>query len=488
MNIHISYDNLVANVEPRPLPQDAIERLRYALRYRPDGYQHVYSFKSRKWDGYNYLYDTLNQRFRRGLVPRVVSALQEDGHTVTTSYHGHSPLQVQHKYIEGLVKPVDFQAKSVDVVAQNPIGIIVSPTGSGKTVMISKIVNSLNRVTMILVTDVVLLDQMQQEMQRFFDQPIGIIGDGEFNLQNITVSTIQSLLSIKKGKSIAAADKRVNLINFTKLVGAVISDEAHLYDSASVSDIMELFSSADRFYGMSATPYGWAEKAEKKENLELEQHFGKVIYDTRKANDFISLGLKVPLYVQVMHRDPFMTKYDRKFKKDRFKGEVPDPTANYRDCLETELLKNQQYHEDIVRYANDITSQGNSTFIHAQHSIEFGQSIHDMIPGSVFVHGKTPRMERREIYNAMRKKELLCLVSDVGGTGLDIPSLDSLILASDLQDIRQLKGRVERRDRSPNATKQCGLLIDVHTKTQFLNKHYETRKSQYVHDNHTILG
>jgi hypothetical protein len=95
------------------------------------------------------------------------------------------------------------------------------------------------------------------------------------------------------------------------------------------------------FYGMSATPYGWAEKIEKRENMELEQHFGKVIYDTRKANDFISLGLKVPLYVQVVHRDPINTKYTKHMKKNRFKGGVLelDHTANYRDCLETELLK-----------------------------------------------------------------------------------------------------------------------------------------------------
>jgi superfamily II DNA or RNA helicase len=121
-------------------------------------------------------------------------------------------------------------------------------------------------------------------------------------------------------------------------------------------------------------------------------------------------------------------------------------------------------------------------------ALNLAKRFKKQILGSVLVNGSTPRLERRAIYNAMRKKELLGLVSDVGGTGLDIPSLDAIILGSDLQDVRQLKGRVERKDRSPNATKQFGLLIDMHTNTQFLTKHYETRKSQYQHDNHTILG
>lgn len=489
MNISIVYDNLMARIE-QTLPDDVIVCLRTELRYHPDGYQHVYSFKSKRWDGYTYLYDYQQNVFRRGLLSRVLKLLRGDGHSVTTSYIGTSSPNVDHSLITKLIRPYEFQKRVVDIIEPNPMGIVVSPTGTGKTVMISLLLNALKRRSMVLVTDVVLLDQMQQALAKYFDQPIGMIGDGEFDLQNITVSTLQSLQTIKKAKSISAADRRLDLLKHLETVGAVVSDEAHLYDSARVTDIMELFSRADRFYGMSATPYGWAEKSEKRENLELEQHFGHVIYDTRKANDFIDIGLKVPIYVQVNNRAPVNYKYDRQMKKDRFRGGmmVPDPTANYKECLETEIVKCDAYHDAVAHAANELTSKGNSVFVHAAHSLEFGASIAARMPGAVFVNGKTPRLERRAIYDAMRRKELLGLVSDVGGTGLDIPSLNALILGSDLQDIRQLKGRVERADKEPGATKEFGLLIDMHTKTQFLTRHHSTRRSQYEHDNHLIMG
>lgn len=489
MNVSISYDNLIARVD-HSLPEDVASILRGSLRYRPDGYQHVYSFKSKRWDGYTYLYDLGQNCFRRGLLNRAEQMLKEYGHTVTTKYIGTSSNQVDHELVGGLIRPYEFQKRVVDIINDKAMGIVVSPTGTGKTVMLALLLNALKRVSMVLVTDVVLLDQMQQALEKYFDQPIGMIGDGEFSLQNITVSTIQSLLSIKKAKSVSAADKRLELIKHLSKVGAVISDEAHLYDSDSVAGVMELFSAADRFYGMSATPYGWAEKAEKRDNLELEQHFGNVIYDTRKANDFIQIGLKVPIYVQIDNRDPLNQKYDRQMKKDRFRGNqmVPDPTANYKECLETEIVRSSGYHEHIASVTNKLMESGNSVFVHAAHNLDFGRAVTELIPGSVFVHGKTPRLERRAIYDAMRRKELLGLVSDVGGTGLDIPSLNALVLGSDLKDIRQLKGRVERADKSPGATKEYGLLIDMHTKTQFLTKHHSIRRHQYVHDNHLIMG
>ena len=126
---------------------------------------------------------------------------------------------------------------------------------------------------------------------------------------------------------------------------------------------------------------------------------------------------------------------------------------------------------------------GRSVFIHAPHKLTFSQNIQDLIPDSALITGKTSRVERRHLYDAMRKKDLLALVSDIGGTGLDIPSLDSLILAGDVSDIRQIKGRVERA--APGKT--SALLVDIHTDTQFLNKHAASRRSQYKNDGNIII-
>lgn len=479
--MNIVYDNITATIEN---PSDGVKAMLLdALKYHPDGYEHVYSYKSKKWDGYNLLYNAKDNSFRAGLLNRVAKLLENSGIGVTKHYTGKPSPYVAHRLRLGVIRPYDFQHKVTDVVRVNPIGIIVSPTGSGKTAMIALAINEICRRTIILVTDVVLLDQMQQSMQKYFDQPIGIIGDGEFDLQDITVATVQSISSITKAKSVNTATKRKLLLSHLQHAGAIISDEVHLYDSDGVSEIMPNFIYADHFYGMSATPYGWGIKSEKKSNLELEQHFGNVIYDCRKLN-FIELGLKVPIFVNVINRQAINKEYKKHMKRGFYGGApVPDWTKNYKDCLNTELLESEQYHKEIAKHAWDLAVDGVSAFVHASHSIAFGEKIKDLIPGAVFVNGSTPRLERREVYEAMRKKELLTLVSDVGATGLDIPSLGAIMLASDLKDIRQLSGRVGRA--SPG--KSAGIILDFRTQCMFLEKHHAIRRSQYEHDNNIII-
>lgn len=481
-HIDIEVDNIYARVTHAPaLNFDDV--LYDELKYHPDGYEHVWSFQSERWDGFNRLYNRQTKVFRRGLLARVIEICKSKfGITPLIKYDLKGNDTVLHKFNSQLIKPFEFQQKVKQIVDGEDVGIIVSPTGSGKSTMIALMIERLTRVAMILVTDVVLLDQMQQNLQRLFDQPVGMIGDGEFDLQDITVSTLQSLLSITKAKSIGAADKRKHLTRHLTRVGLVISDEAHLYDSDSVGLVMPYFTHADKFYGMSATPYGWASVAEKRQNMELEQHFGEVIYDCRK-NNFVELGLKSPLLVSIFHRAPLNREYN-KHKKNIGRRTVPDYTKNYRECLETEILNNSDYHSAVAAMAWDRVCNGKSIFVHAPHRLEFSERIAAQIPGSVIVNGSTPRLKRREIYDAMRRKELLALVSDVGGTGLDIPSLDSLLLAGDTKDIRQLKGRVERAAQN----KPHGMLMDMSIDTSFLAKHADIRRSQYEHDKNIIIG
>ena len=481
MPITIDVDNVYGTVSG--CSNDILNLLQQETKYHPDGYEYIYTYKSGKWHGFNYVFDVKTGMFRRGLLPRIrkILAANNQDHNV---YFSMKPISnVDHKLNTHLIRPYVFQQDVVNIVEDNDVGILVAPTGSGKTVCVALMLNALKRRSMILVTDVVLLDQMQQNLQRLFDQPIGMVGDGEFDLQDITVSTLQSMLSITKAKAVSSAEKRVALLKHLKMVNLVVSDEAHLYDSDSTAEVMPYFTHADKIFGMSATPYGWADKSEKRSNIELEQHFGTVVYDCRKQ-DFISLGLKTTLMVNIINRNPVRRMYDQHKKAGPRGRLIPDHTKNYREALVGEILENTDHHQHVASLAWDIASSGRSVFVHAPHKLELSNSIHSMIPGSVLVNGKTPRLERRRIYDGMRKREILALVSDVGGTGLDIPNLNALILGGDVVDIRQLAGRVARA--SPG--KQHGLIIDTAYDTSFLGKHAETRRSQYEHDGNVIIG
>lgn len=480
--LNIVYDNVTAHIEN--CPPDVRMVLYENLKYHPDGYEHVYRYKNGNWDGYNYLYNIANDTFRRGLIPRVCGILSKYNQAFRLVNRGKDTAHVSHKMYTNIIKPFDFQEQAIVAATDYEMGLIVSPTGTGKTVVVAKMINALCRKTIVLVTDVVLLDQMQQSLQRMYDQPIGAIGDGEFDIQDITVSTIQSLVSILKPK----AKNKKNLAKYDALtkfiakVGVVISDEAHLSDSDSFAYVMPTFVNARRVYGLSATPYGWSEKAEKRSNMELEQHFGEVIFDSRK-NNFIELGLKVPLKIVVNELAPLNKQYNIHMKRGIGGKQVLDHGKNYKECLNAEILNNGAYHGIVAAKVIDEIQHGKSVFVHAVHSIEYGETLKSLLPGAVLVNGSTSRKERRAIYDAMRKKEQLVLVSDVGGTGLDIPSLDTIVLASDISDSRQLKGRVARAAKD----KVIGTVIDYKIDTQFLKKHFVARESQYENDGDNII-
>lgn len=466
--VKISYNNVWATVEAAT---EVHSYLWESLKYRPAGYDHVYSFKSGRWNGYNYLYK--DNRFRVGLLCRVLDILHDKGIPFELVSKINRTQSVDHHLNKKFIKAYDFQQNVIPVANSNDRGIIVSPTGTGKTVIIALVIDNVKLKTIVLVNDIVLLDQMALSLSRYFDQPIGMIGDGEFQLENITVSTIQSLLSIGKSKSANNAHKKKALGKYVEEIGLIITDEAHLNDIDSVAEIMPMFPNVSKVFGFSATPYGWLEKTEKKENLELEQHLGIVVSDSRKI-DFEALGLKVPLIIESVGRQPINYEYKRHFKK-QYGRTIPDAPKNYKDCVDTEILQNTDYHKLIANKAWDLASSGQSVFIHTIHNLKFGEDIQNLVPGSVLVNGKTPRLERREIYEALRNKDILVLVSDIGGYGLDIPSLNAMMLASDAKDVRQLIGRVSRSH--PN--KQYGLIVDMNTDCMFLKKHYDIRKSQY---------
>lgn len=445
-----------------------------SLKYQDQSARHTYLYQSGRWDGMVSLFDANEHRFRSGLLERVRDILPADTLVVDNRHKNKTAIEA---YFSSNIIPMDFQSKALDAIDAHDQGIIVSKTGTGKSLIASLIVSHVKAPTIILVTDLVLMEQMKSNLNKYLSRSVGMIGDGTFDLDDIVVSTYQSLQSILLGKRIHK--HRDALMSYLKTVSMVISDEAHLFDSEIVGKLMPAFTNASRFYGLSATPYGVDDDGELTENLELEQHFGKVIYDTRSID---TSALRVPLVVQTLNVEPINKKYIQHKKKMRGKS-VLDHSKNYKEALDTEIIKNPIYHKLIADQALQLVDLGFSVFVHASHSIQFGKDIADLIPGSALVNGSTPVSERNKIYSDISSKQKMVLVSDIGGVGLDIPSLNAIILASDVKDVRQLIGRVVRR--APE--KKYGLVVDLKIKTTFLGKHADTRVLQYQSENATIL-
>mgnify|MGYP001016956285 CR=1 FL=1 len=478
--VEIVVDNIWGRITTR-LPTEVLTYIANKTRYHPAGYDKTWNYKKGRWDGYNYTFDVNNQVFRAGLLSRICYCLDHFSikYGIIRDSSRTNARTAEASLEPGVIRPIDFQTKIRQVVRDNERGIIASPTGTGKTVMVSLVIDELKRRTLVILNDLVLLDQMHRALGRYFpDAKLGYIGNTEFDLGDITVATIQSLRSIA-GLQESKKDKgehpnKQKFIDWLGGVGCIIHDEVHLADSDSCLLFYGIASATDRIYGFSATPYAWAEKQQSSANIELEQVFGKIIYSTFGL-DFIELGLKVPCIVKQVELKPRVKAY----------GTFRDNQAElYKKALQFEIMQDPAWHHAVLESVREFTKDNMTCFVYAGHKLEYGETLAKML-GAPFVQGKTKRAERFRIFDAVESKQIPVIVSDIGGVGLDIPSLDAFVLASDVKDIRQFRGRVERS--SPKTGKQFGHFVDIWKDCSFLNKHHTLRENQYKEGGNIIL-
>jgi len=477
----IVIDKIYSRVEPT-LPAEVSTRLNNDLRYHPSGYQHTWNFKNKRWDGYNYLFNMVDQTFRTGLTWRVGLRLKRDNiqfEVIDTRSAGQIVSRLDDINFRGIT-PFEYQVNAAAASFEDSHCIIASPTGTGKTIIMGLIAKLHRRRTLIIVNSRTLLDQTFEAFDEMYPHTVGIVGSGDFELGEITIATIQSLGTIlqfsDKQKKQAKSPKFDPLKEWLSGVGLVIHDEVHEADNASVDKLYSMLP-AERFVGTTATPYEWAHSTEKGKNLEMEQHFGRKIFDSRGEVDFVGLGITVPLYINrpLTKVIPEYINWDGR----TYAG------LEYKDVVDKQVINNEDRIRLIAKHVANIVDGGMSCYVYYQR-IEYGKALCDAMKAydPVMLQGTTPRKTRNDLFKAMNEKRHLLAVSDIGSYGLNIKSLDNIVIAYPTKDARQLKGRVCRASEG----KEYGLVTDYVDNVPFLKKHAQLRLNQYNNDNDTVIG
>jgi superfamily II DNA or RNA helicase len=141
--------------------------------------------------------------------------------------------------------PRDYQLPAIAAAVENA-GVLVSPAGSGKTLMGWKTVHTWGLPTLWLTHTVELLKQSAAAAQKFMPGvgQVGIIGDDRlvWGSGKVFVATVQTLRS---NPTLVATLKR--------LVGAVVIDEAHHFPAVQFIETVGKFD-AKYLLGVTATP------------------------------------------------------------------------------------------------------------------------------------------------------------------------------------------------------------------------------------------
>ena len=137
-------------------------------------------------------------------------------------------------------------------------GLVVLPTGAGKTRLACAAISSARAPTLCVVPTRILMHQWIEALENMYSGGVGVIGDGQRALRPITVATSESSY-----RHMAQIGHRFAL---------VVVDEAHHFGGGQRDEALEM-SLAPMRLGLTATPPADAASAS-----ELERLIGPLVY------------------------------------------------------------------------------------------------------------------------------------------------------------------------------------------------------------------
>jgi len=297
-----------------------------------------------------------------------------------------------------------FQLEAIKKAVASCRGVIVSPTGSGKTIMAIGIVSCFpeSRV-LFLVHTLDLLNQTYKKFSQFGFDDISLIGGGKFDIDNrIVIATRQSFSKIIELKEDLEFD-------------IVIVDEVHHVSSfkGQYADILTAVTAPIRL-GFTAT------LPQKEESLmAIEGLLGKVIYQVdweRAINSDIVVDVVVNL---------------TKLPEDKLVRDL----RSYREVYRKGVVERKSRHRAVLQRTLYHLEKGRTILIliteieHGYNLQKFAKEIYDL--DIEFVHGATPGDTRAEIQRLLDSREVKSVIaSTIWNEGMDIPSLDVVVNAS----------------------------------------------------------
>jgi superfamily II DNA or RNA helicase len=205
-----------------------------------------------------FVWDTRTKQFRAPayLYREVVKDFIRTKMPYTDEAKNYAAFDFKQKFH---VEPRHYQASSIEAWRENErCGVIVLPTGAGKTHVATMAIEMCKRQTLVVVPTLDLMNQWYDLLISTFNAEIGLIGGGFYEIGAITVTTYASAFRHQE--------------RLGNQFGLIIFDEAHHLPSEGYKYAAE-FAIAPFRLGLTATP----ERADGGEDF-LEELIGKFVY------------------------------------------------------------------------------------------------------------------------------------------------------------------------------------------------------------------
>ena len=429
--------------------------------------------KYKYWDGMIRLYSPATGELYGGLYDHLSLWASEHNYNIFQDYNDrYGSVKEVNTFVSppaikvfmdkiSKVMPRPYQYKAVYDAIRNNRKLFLSPTGSGKSLMIYALVRyyaATSKKILIIVPTTSLVEQMVSDFVDYgwdADSHIHKIYGGKDKVtdKNIIISTWQSIYKFPK--------------RYFDDFDCVIGDEAHLFKSKSLTGIMTKLHNAKYRFGFTGTLNGT-----QTHKWVLEGLFGSCEQVT-KTDDLIKSGYLSKFRIKVL-----LCKHN------------PQHFDTYQD--EMEYLVSHRGRNNLIK--NLVKDINGNTLVLFNYIEKHGEPLYELINNSIdpdrklfFVHGGTDVQDREEVRQLTEEQENAVIIASYGtfSTGINIKRLHNIIFASPSKSrIRNLQsiGRVLRKGEGKDIATLYDIGDDIGGQNYTL-KHLNERVNIYQEEN-----
>ena len=415
------------------------------------------TYKNKYWDGKIRLFNIQNNQIYVGLLDKIVQFCKDHEYTYEfkkNDYYG-LPFEVNptiskegvKDYVTSIskYKPRDYQVDGIYDALKHNRKLLISPTASGKSLMIYGIVRYFverNQNTLIVVPTTSLVEQMYKDFADYgwdvgsYCHKIYAGKERDTDAQ-VIITTWQSIYKLPR--------------KYFERFSVVIGDEAHQFKSKSLVSIMTKLGNAKYRYGFTGTLDGT-----QTHKWVLEGLFGPS-YKIIKTDELMKKGHVATLDINVL-----LLKHP------------PNKFETFEDEIQY-IIGHDRRNNFIRNLALDL--KGNTLILFAR--VEgHGEPLYNLINTNsiidrhvFFVHGGVATEDRERVREITESENNAIIVASYGtfSTGINIKNLHNIIFASPSKSrIRNLQsiGRVLRKGSNKSKATLYDIADDISYKSR----------------------
>jgi len=454
MKIHV--DTLNSRIETDN--PDLLRALYELYSFKIPGAEYSAAYKRRQWDGKTH-FISKSGVFKSGLLCRLLADLKKIECEPEISYD-NDQLSDKHDQDFKLSQFTyyDYQEELIELGLENKQGIIKSPTGSGKTLIMAGIIKALTGRKMVILFNA---KQLLKQTYDFLTETCGFpdiglcFGEG-YIYGDVMLCTVQSIEKI--------------LDTHLEEAQVLMVDECHEFANGKTTlAALRAFPKALYRLGFTATP-----PSDSIPRYSLEGALGSVLQVVNTA-DLIESGKLTKPIIQIIDR--------------LYTASGIDEDMSYMDVYEEYIVNNDSRNEIIKELVNDIKKRNKrSRILVLTKSLDHGRTLEDLLGENCeFLQGCDSIGERYNAISRFRgcRDSSILIGTKILQTGVNIEEITHFINArgmkSEIATIQAL-GRALRKHES----KEVVYVYDFLDKEKYLREHSLSRKRHYEREGHTV--